>query len=202
MILAEKDANAKHPWLASLAVKDCGKVKEASEKYALSVAEFKALRKKEKTIHKTLVEAARHVLDKKSVWAGRPTYHGRQTPVIDYYITRYLQYYANAVRERGTASFTVARMSDKDVLAIGGAFGPNSFAAENGELLRDFRELPLSADHKRQIAALNTALNITDESKLPLLEDALREQGHTPESFIAASQNVHSSQPAPVLAVI
>ena len=199
MVLAEKDANAKHPWLASLALKDCGKVKQASEKYALSVTDFRALRKKEKTIHKTLVEAARHVLDKKSVWGGKPTYHGQQTPVIDYYITRYLQYYADAIRERGAASFTVAKMSDKDVLAIGGAFGPNSFTGENGELLRDFLELPLSAEHRRQIVALNAALGITDDSKLPLLEDALRGQGYTPESFIASSRTANTSRPAPAL---
>jgi len=201
LVLAEMDARAKQTWLLSLAAKDFhGLAARANDQeLQLSVSAFRRLRRKTGSLQEALRQTASTTLGMQGCWIALE--QGGEKTLREFYIDRYLGHYARAIGNRKDKSkLTVVALGDDDIRAIGGAFGPNTFTDDAGNVLPVFKDIRFSDAQERFIASLNKTLGITDEKSLPDFSATLRAQGQTEESFMAAAMPQQSAsfvRPAP-----
>lgn len=104
--------------------------------------------------------------------------------LYDYYRGKILGWYEDDERQAHMREFIrdygfgFVSLAESDILAVGGSFGPNSFADETGRLAAAFRGVALTAAQADRLAAVEAALGIRDEDVRPL-DDVLAEAGTT-----------------------
>lgn len=81
------------------------------------------------------------------------------------------------------------RLEPEDIIALGGAFGPNPFTDENGALRAGLETpTPLHPANEELVQVLNHMLGIEDEDALPSFGQALAARGIDRDAFLWAAR--------------
>lgn len=149
----EQDAYAKGAWLCSLLAETHPEIVAAMAHVTLTVKDFLKLRGESGDLDEALAKAA----DKSGETLGH-WIKGIDDPIRtkDAWHAHAIAEYKNILEARLKEGkpLTFINMTDKDILALGGAFGPNPFA-ENGKLRPAFaRKLDLSPDNEKTLQSL------------------------------------------------
>lgn len=207
MLLTERDAYAKEPWLCHLARPFCPDIDVVCDTAPIKTRWFGDLREAGVKLSALLQKAAISSLE---------IQHKSELGVIKTYNTHYIDWalktYKQALdirKEKKMPGLTCVRLDDEDILSVGNSYGPNIFKDENGQLIDFYRDMPeFTKEQQALLDELNERLRIDfNEDRLQhTLESYLKSTGRTKAEYLQAShdQGVVKiiEKPAPKLEVI